>query len=63
MFDAFDPVAGLCTAFQYTSLDFAEFNFIVDACIADLQAIVYSPDEASENFIIDNNNRQSLEQE
>ena len=50
MCDALDSVAGLCTALQSKSLDFAEFAFIVDACISDLQAMVDSPDEATEYF-------------
>ena len=50
MCDALDPVAGLCIAHQSKSLDFAEFAFIVDACISDLQAMVDSPDEATEYF-------------
>ena len=50
MCDALDPVAKLCTALQAKSLDFAEFTFIVDACITDLQAMVDSPDEATEYF-------------
>ena len=45
--DALDPVAGLCTALQAKTLDFAELNFLVDTCTADLEAMMNSPDEAT----------------
>ena len=48
--DALDPVARLCTALQAKTLDFAELSFLVDACIADLEAMLNSPDEATEQF-------------
>ena len=38
--DALDPVAGLCTALQAKTLDFAELNFLVDTCTADLEAMM-----------------------
>ena len=48
--DALDPVARLCTALQAKTLDFAEHNFLVDTCTADLEAMMNSPDEATEHF-------------
>ena len=45
--DALDSVA-LCTALQAKTLDFAELNFLADTCIADLEAMMNSPDEADE---------------
>ena len=40
----------LCTALQAKTLDFAELNFLVDSCTADLEAMMNSPDEATEHF-------------
>ena len=48
--DALDPVARLSTALQAKALDFAELSFLVDTCTADLQAMMNSPNEATEYF-------------
>ena len=48
--DALDPVARLCTALQAKTLDFAELDFLVDTCTADFEAMMNSPDEATEHF-------------
>ena len=48
--DALDPVARLCTALQAKTLDFAELNFLVDTCTADLRAMMNSLDEETEHF-------------
>ena len=48
--DALNPVAALCTALQAKTLDFAELNFLMDTCYADLEATMNSPDEATEQF-------------
>ena len=45
-----DALARLCTALQAKTLDFAELNFLVDTCIADLEAMLNSPEEATEHI-------------
>lgn len=46
--DALDPVARLCIALQAKTLNFAELNFLVVTCTADLKAITSSSDEETE---------------
>ena len=48
--DALDPVARLCTALQAKTLDFAELNFLVDTCTADLEAMMSYPNDTTEHF-------------